>query len=344
MLDAGPPDRALAWRPLTAVWDVTRACDRGCLHPRHARDLGQREALALIPQLVELAPGLLVLSGDDPLQRAGLDEIVAAAVGAGLRVGLELVPTPLLTPRRLRRFAELGVARVALGLDGPDAVTHDQERGAGSFAAARGVIARAHDAGLALELVTRLTVRTVAHLARTAALVEEVAPTLWSVDVVVPAGRWRDAPALGPDACERVLAFLCEWHRLRGLPVRTISAPAFRRVWLQRHMTPSGSPARGWRPAVNDGRGMVFVSHTGEIQPSACLPLTTADVRTDGIAAAYRRSRLFRALRDPSRLEGRCGICAFRTVCGGSRARAFAATGNFLAADPACGYRPPARD
>jgi radical SAM protein with 4Fe4S-binding SPASM domain len=126
------------------------------------------------------------------------------------------------------------------------------------------------------------------------------------------------------------------------VPVKTTSAPAFHRVWLQHHLT-SGSPAHAWRPAMNDGRGTVFVSHTGEIQPSACLPLTTADVRADGIAAAYRRSRLFRALRDPSRLEGKCGVCAFRSVCGGSRARAFAVTGNFLAADPACAYRPAAR-
>ena len=344
MLDGGPHERALAWRPLTAVWDVTRACDRGCLHPRTARDLGQREALALVPQLVELDPRLLVLSGDDPLQRPGLDEIIAAAVAAGLHVGLDLMPAPLLTARRLQRFAELGVERIALGLDGPDAVTHDRERGAGSFSATRAAIAAARDAGLPVELDTRLTVRTVAHLARTATLVEDIAPALWNVDVVVPAGRWRDVPTLGPDACERVLEFLCEWHRLRGVPVKTTSAPAFRRIWLQHHMTRPGSPARAWRPAVNDGRGTVFVSHTGEIQPSACLPLTTADVRTDGIAAAYRRSRLFRALRDPSRLEGKCAVCAFRAVCGGSRARALAMTGNVLAADPACAYRPPARD
>jgi hypothetical protein len=152
MLDGGPHEPVLAWRPLTAVWDVTRACDRGCLHSPSARDLGQREALALIPQLVELGPRLLVLSGDDPLQRPGLDEIIAAAVAAGLRVGLDLVPTALLTARRLQRFAELGVERVALGLDGPDALTHDRERGAGSFSATRAAIAAAKDARLRVEL------------------------------------------------------------------------------------------------------------------------------------------------------------------------------------------------
>jgi MoaA/NifB/PqqE/SkfB family radical SAM enzyme len=343
MLEGGRPlVESLAWRPHIAVWDVTRACDRGCLHPRSARDLGAQEAFALIAQLIELNPRLLVLAGDDPLKRPGLDELVAAAVAGGLRVGLELVATPVLTGRRLRRLADLGVVRVALGLDGPDASTHDRERGAGSFAATRAAIAAARDAGLALEVDTRLTLHTVADLPRTATLVEEIVPALWNVDVVVPSGRWRDAPVLGPDACERVFGFLCQWHRLHEVPVKTTSAPAFHRVWLQQGLGQHGT--RSWRPAVNDGRGMVFVSHTGDIQPSAGLPLSTAHVREDTIANAYRRSRLFRALRDPSRLEGKCGACGFRGVCGGSRARAFAATGNFLAADPACAYHPSAEN
>jgi radical SAM protein with 4Fe4S-binding SPASM domain len=329
----------LAWQPLVAVWDVTRACDRGCLHPRKVHELGTSEALALVGQLVELRPRLVMLAGDDPLQRPGLEDLVAAAVGSGLRVGLALAVTPLLTARRLRRFAELGVARVALGLDGPDAATHDPGRGTGSFAATLAAIAAAQDAGLPLQLDTRLTLRTVATLARTATLVERIAPALWNVDVIVPSGRFRQEPVFGPDACERVFGFLCEWHRLYGVPVKTTSAPAFHRVWLQHRIARHERSAREWRPAVNDGRGMLFVSHAGDVQPSACLPLSTANVREDSLVDAYRRSRLFRALRDASRLEGKCGVCPFRSLCGGSRARAFAATGNFLAPDPACAYR-----
>lgn len=342
MAGCRPSARALSWEPVIAAWDVTRACDRGCLHPRNARELGPREALTLVAQLVELRPRLLMLTGDDPLQRPGLEELIAVAVAGGLRVGLALRVTPLLTVRRLRRFAELGVARAALGLDGPDAVTHDRSRGTGSFAATRTAIAAVRDAGLPLQLDTRLTLHSVAHLARTATLVEEIGPALWNVDFVVPSGRWRGEAALGPDASERVLGFLCEWHRLRGVPVKTTSAPAFHRVWLQqrlaRHEKQRAAAVRS--PALNDGRGLLFVSHAGDVQPSANLPLSTANVRDDQLADAYRRSRLFRALRDPTRLEGRCGICAFRTLCGGSRARAFAATGRFLAADPACAYRP----
>ncbi len=336
--------RALAWQPLIAVWDVTRACDRGCVHPRNARELSTSEALALVAQLVELGPRLIVLAGDDPLQRPGLEDLIAAAVGSGLRVALALPVTPLLTERRLRAIAELGVVRVALGLDGPDAATHDPGRGVGSFAATRTAIAAARDVGLPLQLDTRLTLHTVATLVQTAMLVEEIGPALWNVDVVVPSGRLRNEPMLGPDACERVFGFLCEWYRLVGVPVKTTSAPAFHRVWLQRQIARHEMPARAWRPAVNDGRGMVFVSHAGDVQPSPALQLSTSTVREESLADAYRRSRLFRALRDASRLEGKCARCPFRTVCGGSRARAFALAGNFLAPDPACAYRPPAED
>ena len=334
--------RALAWQPQIAVWDVTRACDRGCAHPRNARELSTSEALALVAQLVELGPRLVVLAGDDPLQRPGLEDLIVAAVGSGLRVALALAVTPLLTARRLQAFADLGVVRVALGLDGPDAATHDRERGVGSFKATRTAIAAARDVGLPLQLDTRLTLHTLATLVRTAMLVEEIGPALWNVDVVVPSGRSQNEPTLGPDACERVFGFLCEWHRLRGVPVKTTSAPAFHRVWLQQRIARRETRVHAWRPGVNDGRGLVFVSHAGDVQPSAALPLSTSTVRDERVANAYRRSRLFRALRDPSRLEGKCARCRFRAVCGGSRARAFAVTGNFLAPDPACAYRPPA--
>jgi radical SAM protein with 4Fe4S-binding SPASM domain len=330
----------LSLRPLLAVWEVTRACDPACLHPRNACELGAGEVHALVAQLVEMGPRLVMLAGDDPLQRPGLEELIAAAVAGGLRIGLTLPVTPLLTARRLRRFAELGVARVALGLDGPDAATHDDSRGSGSFEATRAAIAAVRDAGLVLQIDTRLTLRTVAHLTKTASLLEDIAPALWNVDFVLPGGR-RAEPALGPDACERVFDFLCGWRRLHGVLVKTTAAPAFHRVWL-RQRAARRTAGSGWRPALNDGRGMVFVSHAGDVQPSGELPLTTANVRDEPVGVVYRRSRLFRALRDTSRLEGKCGICRFRQVCGGSRARAFAATGNFLAADPACAYRPPA--
>jgi radical SAM protein len=343
------PDRALAWNPVVAVWEVTRACDLCCVHCRaratpvpDPRELTTAEALALVAQLGELDPGVLVLTGGDPFKRPDLDGLIAAAVTRGLRVAIAPSVTPLLVAARLRRLAALGVCRVALSLDGPDAATHDRMRGMpGSFDATSGAIAGVREAGLPLQLNTSLTRETVERLPRTAELVAELRPALWSVFFVVPVGRARREQQLGPDSCERVFHFLYEWSRAEEIAVKTTAAPAFRRVVLQREAAARGGPRPSRPRAVNDGKGFLFVSHTGDVYPSGFLPLTTANVREEHVADIYRRSRLFRALRDPSRLEGKCGVCPFRSVCGGSRARAYAVTGNFLAEDPACAYVPP---
>src|SRR5262245_4906165 len=347
------PGASLPRGPVVAIWEVTRACDLCCVHCRAAAtprrdpdELGTAEALDLVEQLAELGPGVVVLTGGDPFKRPDLERIVAAAVERGLRIALAPSVTPLLTPARLHRLAALGVDRVALSLDGPDAATHDRFRGvAGSFERTRAAIEAVREASLALQLNTSLTRQTVEHLPATADLVADIAPVLWSVFFVVPVGRAALAQQLGPDACERVFHFLYEWTERTGVAVKTTAAPAYRRVVLQREAARRSGGTRRAVPrprpaAVNDGKGFVFVSHTGDIQPSGFLPITTANVRESRLAEVYRHSRLFRALRDESRLGGKCGACSFRSVCGGSRARAFATTGDFLAEDPACAYHP----
>jgi radical SAM protein len=333
-----------------AIWEVTRACDLRCLHCRAcavpARDpheLATAEAMDLVAQLRELDPGVVVLTGGDPFKRPDLFEIIGEAVRQGLRVAVAPSVTPSLDRETIRRLAVAGVLRVALSLDGPDAATHDAFRGTpGSFQATRAAIATVREVGLPLQINTSLTRRTVEALPRTADLVAEIAPVLWSVFFVVPVGRAGIELQLGPDSCERVFHFLYEWSERTGVAVKTTAAPAYRRVVLQREARRGqlGRPRRPRPAAVNDGKGFVFVSHTGDVYPSGFLPLTTGNVRETRLAEVYRHSRLFRALRDESRLGGKCGVCPFRSVCGGSRARAYAVTGDFLAADPSCAYRP----
>jgi AdoMet-dependent heme synthase len=341
-------ERSLAWNPAVAIWEVTRACKLACIHcracatpGRDPRELTTGEAFDLIGQLRALAPGVVVLTGGDPFERPDLEAIIGEAVGRGLRVAIAPSVTPSLTPDAIARLAALGVVRIALSLDGPDAATHDRFRGTpGSFERTRAAVATVLGSGTELQVNTTLTRRTVEHLPRTAALVAYVGPALWSVFFVVPVGRARLEEQLGPDACERVFHFLWEWSERTGCAVKTTAAPAFRRVVVERRGR--RAPARHPRPvAVNDGKGFVFVSHTGDVFPSGFLPLRAGNVRDTPVAELYRRSRLFRALRDPSRLEGKCGRCPFRSLCGGSRARAYATTGNFLAEDPACAYQPP---
>jgi radical SAM protein len=349
-----PAARDLARSPLVAVWEVTRACDlawlhcRACAVPgRDPRELTTAEAFDLLDQLRELAPGVVVLTGGDPLKRPDLEAIVAAAAGRGLTVAIAPSVTPLLTAEAIERLGRGGASRIALSLDGPEPAVHDAIRGTlGSFAATRDAIAAVAAAGLALQINTSISPATVAGLPALGALVAAVRPALWSVFFVVPVGRAALGPQLDAATCEAIFNQLYEWSEDTGIAVKTTAAPAFRRVVLQREAL--RRRARRGRPsrlaarvaAVNDGKGFVFVSHTGDVFPSGFLPLSAGNVRRDSLAALYRQRPLFRDLRADWRIEGKCGICAFRTVCGGSRARAYATTGNLFAEDPACAYEP----
>jgi radical SAM protein len=336
--------------PMVAVWEVTRACDLACVHCRASamprsdpRELSTAESLDLIDQLRDLNPGVLVLTGGDPLKRPDLLPLIEAAVDAGLRVAITPSVTPLLTADAIAQLAAAGISRIALSLDGPDAATHDAFRGTlGAFAATRDAIAAARAIGLPLQINTSLSRQTVGSLEATGRLITAIAPILWSVFFVVPVGRAAPDQQVDAATCERVFDYLLDWSESTGLAVKTTAAQAYRRVVLQRdkERVHAGLSRRARPPAVNDAKGFVFVSHTGEVYPSGFLPLSAGNVRDRRLPAIYRHSPLFQALRDDTRLKGKCGRCEFRKVCGGSRARAFATTGSVYAEDPTCVYEP----
>jgi AdoMet-dependent heme synthase len=309
--------------------------------PRPDRaQLSHAEGIDLLRQFVELAPDVVVLTGGDPLKRPDLRELVEQAVARRLRVALAPSVTPLLTRRALADLVAAGVGRVALSLDGPRAV-HDAFRGVpGSFDRTLEAVDAVKATGALLQVNTSLDRRTLVALPETAGLVAALRPALWSVFVVVPVGRASSTATLDAAECERVFATLYEWAERTGLAVKTTAAPAYRRYVVQRRGAERG-PGRLPTPGfVNEGRGFVFISHTGDVYPSGFLPIRVGNVRHARLAELYRTHRLFRTLRDESRLEGKCGACRYRFLCGGSRGRAFATTGNPLAEDPACAYDP----
>jgi MoaA/NifB/PqqE/SkfB family radical SAM enzyme len=287
-------ERNLAWTPAIATWEIARAAPS-----RDPRALSTAEASKLIEQFRELDPGLLVLTG---AARPDIHLLVGQAAACGLRVALGPVMTSSLTSAAVRRLAALGVRRIVIGVDGPDAATHERAGGnAAAFATTLAAIAAVRDAALPLEIVTRLARGTVVDLPRTAELVEEFAPALWNVSFVVPRG---EGAALGRTRASACSASSTRGASARGSPSRRPRHPPTAASWSSA-TRPGGG--RSWRPRplpVNDGKGLLFVSHTGDVYPSALLPLTTANVRGARLAAVYRSSRLFRALRDPTRLEG----------------------------------------
>ncbi|HET6689473.1 MAG TPA: radical SAM protein [Miltoncostaeaceae bacterium] len=340
-----PPD--LERHPIVVAWEVTRACGYRCRHcradamPRPAPgQLDHAESLALIDDLARFAGSILVLTGGDPMLRPDLADLVARAAGRGLRVALTPSATARVTPERLDALRRAGVAQVAVSLDGPDAATHDALRGVrGSFARTLRILRHAREAGFPLQVNTTLTAGGLGRLDEMARRVATVRPALWSVFFLVPTGRGARGDMLPAHAQERALRRLVRMRGRLPMPMKVTAAPAVRRV--QDQMAAEGLIPPPPPPVpVNDGRGFMFVSHDGHVAPSGFLPLPAGNVRARSAVDLYRGAPLFRALRDPSRLRGRCGRCEWRDVCGGSRARAFALSGDPLAEEPTCAYRP----
>ena len=327
--------------PITLAWEVTRACPLRCLHCRAQaiprRDPGELdtdEGKALIDEVAELGTRVLVLTGGDPLARPDLSALIARAAERGLHVGFSPSVTGRLTTKALRRARDAGVSSVHLSLDGASAATHDTFRGVqGSFDRTLAAMSIVRELGLPLQVGTSVTRHTFIDLPLVAELLDGLA-TMWSLFFLVPTGRAQAADMLDAHEHEDVLSWLARAAERVPFGVRTTAAPAYRRVRAQLGL--AAPPAA----TANDGRGFCFVSHTGEVHPSGFLPLSVGNVRTHTLAELYRDSRLFQSLRDPEQLGGKCRRCEFRSACGGSRARAYAVTGDPLAADPSCAYMP----
>ena len=343
--------------PFTIAWEVTRACVFACVHcradaqrRRDPRELTTEEGFRLIDRLTEFGSPILVFTGGDPMMRRDLFDLIAYADEAGLRCSLTPTATASPTKQRLRLAALAGVRRIALSIDGPTPEVHDAFRKVeGSWERTMTILRNAREAGLSTQVNTTVTAHNVGLLPDMVQFVKEVGAVQWSVFFLVPMGRGQELSMISPEEHERVLTWLHDLSREGDFDVKATAAPMYRRVVAQRSSRPGQVSGPGFafhdgldRPVqgVNDGRGFLFVSHVGEIAPSGFLPIPVGNVRDDDIVDVYRNHELFRALRDPSRLSGKCGACEFRTICGGQRGRAYAVTGDPLASDPACAYVP----
>lgn len=339
--------------PFLAFWETTRACDLACQHCRASAvphrapgELSTVEGKELLDEIAALGCKLVVLTGGDPAKRPDLVELVRHGTDVGLRVALTPSATPLVTRELLTDLKDAGLARLAISLDGVDAATHDAFRGfSGSFERTLEILEDARAIGLTTQVNTSITPRNEHQLEGIAALIEEHELQLWGVFVLVPTGRAQAEDVLGPDELEAVLHRLADVAETASFDVKTTAAPQFRRVLLQRKVKRReivgiedgiGRVPRG----VNDGQGIVFVSHVGEIQPSGFLPLVCGNVRDEGLTRVYRDDAVFQMLRESGLLSGKCNPCEFKRICGGSRARAYAATGNMLAEEPSCSFIP----
>jgi AdoMet-dependent heme synthase len=346
-----------AHSPFVAFYEVTRACDLHCKHCRacamtqaHPNELTIAQSKALLDDFAAFPnPPLLVFTGGDPMKRPDVGDLVEYAVGVGLKTAMTPSATPLMTYDAIRRLKHAGLSRLALSLDGAYPETHDSFRGVpGSFHDTLRILRDAHDLELPIQVNTTITRYNVGEVDAMAALIAKLEIELWSVFFLVPVGRGLKEQRITPEQYEQVFEKLYQHARYEHFAIKTTEAPHYRRYVLERMADDSllRKPARDRVQraplGVNDGRGVMFVSHTGSIFPSGFMPVRCGKFPEQSIVDVYQNSPMFVALRDKNRLHGKCGACEYKQVCGGSRARALAVSGDAFAQEPDCTYVPKA--
>jgi radical SAM protein len=342
--------------PLRVYWELTRACDLACRHcraeairQRGQDELSTEECERVIESLAAAGPRRphLILTGGDPLKRPDLLHLVRFGTGLGIGVSVAPSATVSLTQDAVRGLKQAGVEAMSLSLDGPAPAEHDGLRGIyGCFGWTLVAAERIVGAGIPLQVNTLVSADTPPRLEAIGDLVARLGAARWSLFFLISVGRGKALRALTPDECEWTLGWLLRSARRWPFVTTTTEAPHYRRLLIQA-MRAAGrtaaeiqasAGARGF--GVRDGNGVMFIAANGDVTPSGFLPLVAGNVRQTDPVALYRDHVLFRALRDPSGFTGRCRVCTYRTVCGGSRARAWAASGDALAEDPLCAWDP----
>ncbi|WP_026575229.1 TIGR04053 family radical SAM/SPASM domain-containing protein [Bacillus sp. UNC438CL73TsuS30] len=356
--------------PFIVIWEVTRSCQLKCVHCRadaqltpDPRELTHEEGLNLIDQIFELDNPMLVFTGGDCMMREDLFELADYAIKKGMRVSMTPSATANVTKERMERAKAVGLSRWGFSLDGPTPEIHDQFRGTpGSFHLTLEKINYLNELNMPLQINTVISRYNYDSLEEMAKLVGELKAVMWYIFLLVPTGRGQLDACITPAEHEKVFRWLYELSKTAPYDIKTTAAQHYRRVVLQQKArellitngeihyedsitTDFASLHDGLKRApkgVNDGNGFVFVSHIGDVMPSGLLPIIGGNIRETPLADIYRDSKIFKELRQPDHYKGKCGVCEYNKVCGGSRSRTYAVTGDYMESEPFCVYIPKA--
>jgi heme b synthase len=364
MSPAGCPSRGrltLEFVPRLIFWETTAGCNLRCIHCRRIdvadglvpEDLTSAESKQLIDQIVAFCNPILVLSGGEPLIRPDIFEVAECAVARGLRVALATNGT-LIDKHMAQRIVDAGIRRIAISLDGATAETHDAFRALpGCFTQALEGIEHLRRQGMSVQINTTVARHNIDELPQILSLALSLGADALHIFLLVPVGcgvEIADEQMISPRQYEEVLNWLCDRDQEGLLELKATCAPHYFRIARQRTAAEKQQRVVG-AAAASDlhamtkgclaGTGVCFVSHKGEVFPCGYLPLLAGNVRERPLQEIWERSEVFSALRDPELLQGKCGRCEFKRICGGCRARAYGMTGNYLDEEPFCVYEPP---
>lgn len=341
--------------PHLVFWEVTKACPLTCRHCRANSiekplpdELTTREGKRLLEDISTFGKVVVVFTGGDPLSRNDIFELMDYAKSLGLIVSIAPAPSPRLNEDAAKRIRESAIY-VSISLDGYKPETHDWLRGLGNYKYAINSIKLVLKYGLQVQVNTLVWKKSYEELPYIVKLLKELGVKVWELFFLIPVGRGTAELDIPREKYIEVIDFLVEASRY-DITVRTVEAPFFRRAKLEYKGSDNelirklrellGEPKRPVDRSImptRDGAGVIFIGYNGDIYPSGFLPLKLGNVKEDNIVEVYRNSELLQMIR-AGKLKGKCGVCAFNNICGGSRARAFAAYNDPLAEDPACPF------
>ncbi|MCD4767678.1 MAG: heme b synthase [Methanosarcinales archaeon] len=341
--------------PRLVAWELTRACNLACRHCRadaipepSPDELTTTEAKDFIDQLAEFGKPILIMTGGEPLLRDDFYEIAQYGTDKGLRVVLATNGT-FMTPQIASRLKDVGIQRISVSIDGSDAKTHDDFRcEQGSFDAALVGIQHIKDAGIGFQINTTITKRNIEQIPLILDLAIELDAEALHIFMLVPTGRGKEIEEdeIPPEEYERVLNWFYDQREKVPLQLKATCAPHYFRIMRQRakeegiKITMETHGFEAMTKGCLGGSGFCFVSHIGEVYPCGFLPALAGDIRKQRFKDVWGQSKVFNDIRDVNKLKGKCGICEYRRVCSGCRARAYAATGDYMAEEPYCVYVP----
>lgn len=359
-------------RPFLVCWETTSACDLSCVHCRASAqpdpapdELDLEESMRLVREVHAMGTPILIFTGGDPLKKKGLNELVRYAKSLGLKTGAIPAVTPLLTLSRIRELKDAGLDQIAFSLDAPNAADHDGFRKTpGVFTQTLESVRIAKEMGLSAQINSLINVHNTRQLDAFISLVESLPIVFWEVFFLVPTGRGADLNLLSAGKFDEAFEKIYALQKRARFVIKVTEAQHYRKYVFEQKLRERGIDPRsidagqmtlpeilrkaegpkgsiGLAPkGVNSGKGFLFVSSKGEVFPSGFLPLKAGTARKNSLSEIYRNSPLLKDLRDPMCLKGKCGVCLYKDFCGGSRSRAYAVTGDYLAEEPCCSYRP----
>lgn len=346
--------------PSIIIWETTKSSHS--FHTKQEDDqLSFQESVNLIDQIYELNKPQLIFSGEDCIERPDLFELAQYGLKKGLQIKISPEVTRKLSKQRLQEAEKTGLTSWEFNLDGPTPEIHDYFRRApGSFELTIKGIHNLNRLGMRHQINTAVTRYNYEMLEEIAKLVAELKATTWSVFTFVPTNRNQIEDCITAAEHEKLFKWLYQLEKAAPYNIKTNAAQHYYRVAFQQQVAENLIDKNSltlWQKTeensqsernnlmfsnVNDGNGYAFISSVGDVFPSPLLPIKAGNIKQTSLKEIYRSSEIFQQLRNPDLFKGKCGKCEYRYLCGGSRSRAYAVTGDYLASEPFCVYVPEA--